>query len=264
MLPVISFSNTEIDEKNYINKKIAACLNRELSDILDWDLYLYESMPACLAGFEKNMISSPRIDNLQGCWSVITGLCNAKNDGQNNSDQKCLNMAVCFDSEEIGSSTTTGADSPMLVSILERIFLAFNIKREHFIKNRADSFMLSLDGAHAAHPGFMEKCDPLIKPLINQGPALKSSANMSYTSDSITSSVFKELCLNAQIPFQRFVNRSDMKGGSTIGPISWRHLDIKSMDVGIPMFAMHSSRETAGIYDHHWAIKFVKQFFSAL
>jgi aspartyl aminopeptidase len=133
--------------------------------------------------------------------------------------------------------------------------------REEYFRALAKSFMISADLAHAVHPNSGEKADPVLRPIINKGPVIKLSANQSYTSDSISSSVYTELCKNAGVPVQRFVNRSDERGGSTIGPISSTHINIRSVDIGTPILAMHSVRELGGVMDHTYVIKSFEEFY---
>jgi aspartyl aminopeptidase len=169
---------------------------------------------------------------------------------------------VCFDNEEVGSSTRQGADSHMLSSLLERIVISGGGGREEFLRSLANSFIVSADGAHAVHPNMGHKCDPTTRPVINQGLVIKISANKSYTSDALSASVFSQLCHKAEVKTQNFVNRSDMRGGSTIGPINATQVSINSVDVGVPMLAMHSIRELCGIEDHMAMFKALSYFFN--
>jgi len=175
---------------------------------------------------------------------------------------KATNVMVCFDNEEIGSSTKQGADSDMLANILERIVLCMGKNREDFFRALAKSFLISGDNAHAVHPSSPEKHDPTNRPLINKGPVIKLNANFAYTTDSESCAVYEEVCKAANVPFQKFVNRSDVRGGSTIGPISSTHLNIRSVDIGNPTFAMHSIRELAGVKDHTYVMKSFLEFYN--
>jgi aspartyl aminopeptidase len=170
-------------------------------------------------------------------------------------------MVMCFDNEEVGSSTKQGADSELLSNILERIVLSLDGDREDFFRAIAKSFMISADLAHAVHPNSGEKADPINRPVINKGPVIKLAANQSYTTDSFSASVYESICKAAEVPVQRFVNRSDTPGGSTIGPISSTHLAIKSVDMGTPILAMHSVRELGGVLDHSYVTKSFEQFY---
>ena len=159
-------------------------------------------------------------------------------------------VLACFDHEECGSTSKQGAASPFLAHILERILIAQKKDRESYFQALAHSFFISSDMAHALHPNAMEKHDPVNRPILNGGPVIKISANQSYTTDAESSAVFTALCHNSGVQFQKFVNRSDERGGSTIGPISSTHLDIRSVDIGNPVLAMHSVRELGGVKDH--------------
>ncbi len=180
----------------------------------------------------------------------------------NNTSTKGVSMFICFDNEEIGSHTKQGADSPILSNILERILLALGKTREDIFTTYANSFIVSADVAHLAHPNYMEKSDPTNKVLPGKGPAIKVNANFSYTTDSDSYGVFAGLCKANNIPFQVFVNRSDERGGSTIGPVTASHLGIRSVDIGTPMLAMHSARELMATADFIHTSEAIKAFFS--
>jgi len=170
-------------------------------------------------------------------------------------------VMVCFDNEEVGSISKQGANSQLLSSILERIALSMADNKEDFFTAIPRSFMISADLAHAVHPNKGERCDPQNRPLINKGPVIKVSSNLRYTTDSVSSSVYAQICANANIPYQFFVNRSDERGGSTIGPILSSHLGIKCVDIGTPILAMHSARELGGVLDHSYVLKSFEEFY---
>lgn len=253
-LPIIGLVNDKFEKENYLLKVISQELKVNIDEILDFDLFLYEHAKGELIGYNEEFISSSRIDDLSMVHAGITGLLEAE---ENNS----TNVMVCFDNEEIGSSTKQGADSNMLSNVLERIVLAFEGDREDFFRALSQSFLISADGAHAVHPNRSEKSDPVNRPKINNGPVIKISANQKYTSDSESIGVFKSICTLANVPYQMFVNRSDEAGGSTIGPISSTHLDIRSVDIGAPMLAMHSIRELCGVDDHYYIKQVFERFY---
>lgn len=254
MIPMISMVNENLEKGNYLINILTEELKINKEDILDFDLFLYEFEKGCIMGFNNEFISSSRLDDLAMVQAGVKALVSA--DSTNNT-----NVLVCFDNEEVGSSTKQGADSEMLSNILERIVICSNGSREEYFRALAKSFMISADLAHAVHPNSGEKADPVLRPIINKGPVIKLSANQSYTSDSISSSVYTELCKNAGVPVQRFVNRSDERGGSTIGPISSTHINIRSVDIGTPILAMHSVRELGGVMDHTYVIKSFEEFY---
>ncbi|MCM1990365.1 M18 family aminopeptidase [Oceanirhabdus seepicola] len=255
VLPLVGMINEKLEKDNFILKLIAEELNVEMDKIIDFDLFLYEFEKGCLVGFNEEFISSARLDDLQNIHSGIRALVECKN-------TKATNVMVCYDNEEIGSSTKQGADSEMLAIILERIVLALGGTRDNYLRSIAHSFIISADNAHAIHPNYVEKHDPTNRPIINNGPVIKINANQSYTTDSESGAVFEMICKRCEVPYQKFVNRSDVRGGSTIGPINSTHLNMRSVDIGLPQLAMHSIREMAGVKDHTYAYKVYLEFFS--
>lgn len=254
-LPLITLVNETLEENDYLIKLLAEELKVEAREIIDFDLFLYEFEKGCFVGLNEEFISSSRLDDLSMVHAGIKALLNSKT-------VDATNVMVCFDNEEIGSATKQGADSQLLSNILERIVLSFGGNREDYFRALSKSFMISADLAHAVHPNRGEKHDPKNRPLINKGPVIKISANQKYTSDSDSSSVYELICKKAGVPVQKFVNRSDMLGGSTIGPISSTHLDIRSVDMGSPIFAMHSIRELGGVMDHYYVTKSFEEFYN--
>lgn len=254
MLPLLSLVNESLEKGNYLLNTIAKELEVEAASIIDFDLFLYEYEKGTIVGLNDEFISSPRLDDLAMVHAGITAIAGAE-------PAESTNVMVCFDNEDVGSSSKQGADSPMLSSILERIVLAMGGDREGYFRAIAKSFMISADMAHAVHPNVGEKHDPQNRPLINKGPVIKLSANMKYTTDSNSGAVYSELCKSAEIPVQIFVNRSDEAGGSTIGPITANHLHIRSVDIGNPSLAMHSIRELAGVLDHSYVTKSFEAFY---
>ncbi len=261
-LPIIKLIDEHFAYECYILKLLSKELNISDKDILDFDLFLYEYQKGCLMGADQQLISASRIDDLAMVHAGLKALCSA-------APKSGVNVLVCFDNEEVGSRTKQGADSPLLATVLERIILAANKNkivlsnknREDFFRAAANSFIFSADMAHAVHPNSPEKHDPVNKPLINHGPVIKISANKKYTTDSESAAVFASICCDNNIPYQTFVNRSDMGGGSTIGPITATHLNIRSVDIGNPMLAMHSIRELAGVKDHFYIYKAFEAFY---
>lgn len=243
MLPVLGQISQKLEEKGFLQKMLAEELKVKGSEIIDFDLFLYEYEKGSIVGANNEFISSSRIDDLQSVLAGVTGLCAAQKPSST-----CV--MACFDHEEVGSSTRQGADSQILAEALERIVIGCSGSRSDYFRALAHSFIISADGAHAVHPNMGGKADPTSRPLVNGGIAIKLSANRSYTTDAISGAVFAQICEKAGVKTQRFVNRSDMRGGSTIGPISSTHVSIASVDVGIPMLAMHSIRELCGVQDN--------------
>jgi aspartyl aminopeptidase len=253
-LPLISLVNEELEKGNYLINAIAKEIKVDPKDIIDFDLFLYEYEKGSIIGLNDEFISAGRLDDLQMVHAGIEAIKEAP-------VTEATNIMVCFDNEEIGSSTKQGADSDMLANILERIVIAFGKGREDFFRALSKSFLISGDNAHAVHPNCPDKHDPTSRPVINKGPVIKINANFAYTTDSDSSIVYQEICKKAEVPFQKFVNRSDVRGGSTIGPISSTHLNIRSIDIGNPTLAMHSIRELAGVQDHTYVMKSFLEFY---
>lgn len=253
-LPLLAIINEEFEKKNYLLSVIAKELNVDIKDILDFDLFLYEFEKGRIMGLNNEFISSSRLDDLAMVHAGIKAITNVE-------AAEATNVMIAFDNEEVGSHTKQGADSEILSNILERIVLSLGGNREDFFRAIARSFMISADLAHALHPNSEEKADPVNRPLINKGPVIKLAANQSYTTDSNTAAVYEQICLKAGVPVQRFVNRSDSPGGSTIGPISSTHLAIRSVDMGTPILAMHSVRELGGVMDHSYVLKSFEEFY---
>jgi len=244
------------DDPSFIFKSmIAGKTGLSVEKILDMELFLYDVQEGLINGINDEFISAARIDNLAMCHSILLAVTEPP------SDSNETNMAVFFDNEEIGSRTIQGADSSFLRDLLDRITVVTGGTAEDSYRSRARSFSISADGAHAHHPNFAESHDPAYSPVINGGPVIKVSSNYKYSTTSETSPFFKRLCRDASVPCQELINRSDIPSGSTIGTISSSLTGIKSIDVGSPMFAMHSIRETAGVLDHYYMTEVLKRFF---
>ena len=254
MLPFVGLLNETLEKDNFLLNTVANELGRKSEEILDFDLFLYEYEKGSLIGVNEELISSGRLDNLAMAHASLHALINAE-------AKSGVNMTVVFDNEEVGSSTKQGADSNMLINILERISLCLGQDREDFLRSLYSSFMISADLAHAVHPNVTEKHDPTNRPIMGRGPVIKINANQAYTSDSYSISIYKTICKEAGVNYQEFVNRSDERGGSTIGPISSTHIDIPSVDVGSPILAMHSIRELGCVEDHMDIYKTFKKFY---
>lgn len=254
-LPLVAMITEELEKDNVLLKTLSKELNIPQEDIIDFDLFLYEFEKGSIVGLNQEFISAGRLDDLQMVHAGIEAIKKAP-------ITKGINVMVCFDNEEVGSSTKQGADSNMLANVLERIVLCLGKEKEDFFRALSKSFIISADNAHAVHPNSPEKADPTNRPIINKGPVIKINANCAYTSDADSSAVYETICMMEQVPVQRFVNRSDSRGGSTIGPISSTHINIRSVDIGNPTLAMHSIRELAGVKDHTYVTKSFVRFYS--
>ncbi|WP_428768687.1 M18 family aminopeptidase [Treponema sp. HNW] len=250
ILPLLAVLNGDCKAENFLTELIADTLHVKAEDIADFDLYLYCTQKGCFTGAQDEFFSAGKIDNLGMAYPSIKALALAQ-------PADFIQTAVIFDNEEVGSASAQGAGSPFFADTLHRIAAAVYKEGafERLQQALSRSFLISADQAHAFHPNYPEKNDITNFPLINGGPVIKNAASMSYTSDAVSSSVFKELCRRASVPFQTFVNRSDIRGGSTIGPVSSAQVHIKSVDIGNPVLAMHSIRELAGTRDQEAIFK---------
>ena len=233
MLPLLS----QAGAKSF-DALVAGALGVKEEDILSRDLFLYPVAAGTLWGAEEEFISSPRLDNLTSVLACLKGITRAKS-----KDFSGLRLIALFDNEEVGSGTKQGAGSAVLNQVLERIYSALGRTREDLWADIASGFMLSVDVAHALHPSHAGKCDPSNKPLMGSGVALKQAAAQTYAGDAEAIAIIRSLCETRDIPWQNFVNRSDIRGGSTLGSLASALVPIRTMDIGVPMLAMHSARE---------------------
>jgi len=226
----------------------------EAVKILDYELSFYDTQAPAVIGLHDDFIASARLDNLLSCY---TGLMALIDDGTQPGAEKQNKLLVCNDHEEVGSMSAAGAQGPFLKSVLERLCNS----DEDFTRMIAQSTMISADNAHGVHPNYADKHDKNHGPIMNDGPVIKVNANQRYATSSETGALFKHLCELADVPVQSFVVRSDMGCGSTIGPITASELGVKTVDVGVPTFAMHSVRELAGRWDAFYLYRALKVFF---
>lgn len=254
MLPLAGI----VSEKNYGKGLFKELLAREAgvesSKIIDFDLTLNEHSRGCIMGLHNEFISSPKIDDLAMVHAGLKAITDA-------GSSKATRMLCIFDNEEVGSQTKQGAGSPVFSNLFKRILARLGMNDEAIQQTIYRSFMISADMAHSVHPNHPEKHDPVLHPLINKGPVIKIHANQKYTTDGDSGAVFETLCRLAGVPCQKFVNRSDMAGGSTLGNVSTTQLDIRSVDIGNPMLAMHSVRELAGVKDHEYIVRVFTKFY---
>jgi len=221
-----------------------------LKEVLDFELMFYDTQAPAFVGFNSEFIASARLDNLLSCYVGLQSIKEAST--------KRTALLICSDHEEVGSESTSGAAGPFLEMVLKRIAPS----HEDYSRMLNASMMISADNAHGVHPNFMAKHDENHGPLLNQGPVIKVNANQRYASNSQTVSEFKLLCKKVKVPYQSFVTRTDMGCGSTIGPITATKIGVKTLDVGLPTFAMHSIRESAGDKDAYMLYKVLKEYFS--
>ena len=254
MLPVTTVINDELNKDSLLLKKVAEEINVPFEDILEVDLNLYDFSKGSIIGMNNEFISSGKLDDLAMVHAGLTAIIDAP-------VCKATNLLAVFDNEEVGSRSKQGAGSPILKDILNRIAVVQDKNEEDAQRSIYNSFMVSADMAHALHPNHPEKHDPINRPVINGGPVIKIEGNQKYTTDSDSSAVFEMVCQKADIPYQKFVNRSDMRGGGTLGNVSAGQMAIRSVDIGNPMWAMHSVRETGGVDDHTYMTDALSSFF---
>ena len=255
MLPILTRISESLSANGLLVNYIAKSLNVAVDDILDFDLFLYNTQPATLTGLNKEFVMSGRLDDLSMAHAAITAIIEATDD-----EATCI--SAIFDNEETGSGTKQGAHSPVLSNILRRIAECQGVNFDGFCQAVGRSFMISADNAHAFHPNYAEKYDPTNHPALGGGPVIKINANCKYMTDAHSAAIFKSLCNEAGAPCQYFVNHSDVAGGSTLGNIFTGQLDIEGVDVGNPLLAMHSACETGSTDDHINMIRAFKQFFA--
>ncbi|NLY09723.1 MAG: M18 family aminopeptidase [Tissierellia bacterium] len=227
---------------------IANSINCNADEILSFDAYLYDRQPGCVIGAENELIQVGKLDNLAMVYSSLEALINSK-------PTAGIKVIAMFNNEEIGSLTNSGAASPWLKDTLTRIIIGLGYNVENFYQAIYNSFMISADQAHAVHPNAVDKHDPTHRPVMGKGPVIKVAANQSYTSNAVTIGHLKNIASINDIPIQLFYNKSDVKGGSTIGPINTGQLNMASIDIGNPLLAMHSIRELGSIKDNDLMLK---------
>ncbi len=225
-------------------------------DILDTDLFLYNRMPAVSLGLNNEFIASGRLDDLQCAFASLKGFLES-------TPKDSVAVHCVFDNEEVGSGTKQGAASTFLKDTLHRIGRAMGRTEEEYLMSIASSFLVSADNAHAVHPNHADKTDPTNRAYLNKGIVIKYSANQKYTTDAVSGAIMRVICEKAGVPYQTFVNRSDMLGGSTLGNISQSQVALNTVDIGLPQLAMHSPYETAGAKDTAFLVEAAKVLFSS-
>jgi len=255
MLPILGIVTNQLEQGNLLMNVICGELNIKSEDILDYDLYLADATPACTFGVHDEFLSSGRLDDLSMCFAGLEAIINTETTDM-------TKVLAIFDNEETGSQTKQGAGSPFLSTMLKRIALAQSGTEEAFYQAVERAFMISADNAHAWHPNYSEKYDPTNHPVLGGGPVIKFNAAQKYASDAVSAAVFAEICREAGVPYQRFVNHSDVAGGSTLGNILASSIPVRGVDMGNAILAMHSCRETGSTADHIYCVKAFTRFFS--
>ena len=255
MLPLLGIITDELEKGNLLMNVICGELDVKPADVLDFDLYLADATPACTFGVHDEFISSGRLDDLSMCYAGLEALLAAPSGDT-------TQVLAIFDNEETGSQTKQGAGSPFLASLLKRIALSQSGTEEAFYQAVERAFMVSTDNAHAWHPNYPEKYDLTNHPVLGGGPVIKFNAAQKYASDAVSAAVFAEVCREAGVPCQRFVNHSDVAGGSTLGNILASSIPLRGVDMGNAILAMHSCRETGSVADHEYCVRAFTRFFS--
>ncbi|THB70030.1 MAG: M18 family aminopeptidase [Gammaproteobacteria bacterium] len=225
-------------------------------DIISWELSVYDTQKAALYGAESEFFASRQIDNLASCHAAVSALL------ASHQSVAATNVCAFFDHEEVGSNSIKGADGSFISDILHRIAITLGCNDEQYKIALAQSFMISADMSHAYHPNFPQFYDDNHKILVNHGPAIKINANQRYTSTAVTEAFFIRLCEAVDVPYQKYVHRTNLPCGSTIGPMVAAQLGIKSVDIGNPMWSMHSIRESAGVLDHNYLTSVLDNYFA--
>ena len=254
MLPILGIVTSELERGSLLMNVICGELNIKQEDIIDFDLYLADATPACTFGVHDEFLSSGRLDDLSMCFAGLEAMIATET-------IDTTKVLAIFDNEETGSQTKQGAGSPFLSMMLKRIALAQSGSEEAFYQAVERAFMISADNAHAWHPNYSEKYDPTNHPVLGGGPVIKFNAAQKYASDAVSAAIFAEICREAGVPCQRFVNHSDVAGGSTLGNTLASSIPVRGVDMGNAILAMHSCRETGSTADHIYCVKAFTKFF---
>jgi aspartyl aminopeptidase len=233
---------------------LADKLKLKSNDIINFELNVFDTQKGSMWGAHQEFIADSQLDNLASCHAALTAICNTSN-------PQTTSVCALFDHEEVGSESATGANGSFLANIVNRICLSQQLTQEEQLRALANSFFISADMAHAFHPNFAGSYEPCHHVHVNQGPVIKTNANQRYATDAKSAARFIQLCEQAGVPHQQYTHRTDLGCGSTIGPIVAANLSVACVDVGSPMWAMHSIRESAGVLDHHYMISVLNTFF---
>ncbi len=254
MVPLLGVFNEKINEENYLLAAVAEELGVEIRDILDCDFYVYCCDKPTVVGLNNDMLSAPALDNLTSCFALTKAIAGAGN-------PDTINVSLLFDHEEIGSRTKTGADSAIFKTLLEKLRRGLGFGVETFEDAVLSSFLFSVDVAHATHPNHPEKYDAKSKIGLGEGVTIKVSSNQRYTLDPSAIATTQMLCEKGNIKYKKFMIRADIPGGSTIGPMVSSLMPMHTVDIGVPILAMHSACELMQISDEEELIKLMEVFY---
>lgn len=252
MLPLFATGN----QAGKLLEIIASTIDEKSESIIAHDLYLYNRTSGNVLGVNNEFIAAPKLDDLECVFTSFESFAKTN-------PKAGINLACCFDNEEVGSISKQGANGTFLADVLKRINLSLGKSEDEYYQAIAKSFMVSADNAHAVHPNHPEYCDKENRCFMNAGPVIKFSANQKYTTDAVSASIFKEICKIAKVPTQSFINRSDLAGGSTLGNIANTQVSMNTVDIGLAQLAMHSAFETAGAHDVELLIRALTTFYSS-
>ena len=254
MLPVYGTTSEELTKGDFL-AYVAEHLGVKASDILDYDLTIYNTDTADYVGLQDEFVSAPRLDNLSSTQALIDGITEGVR-------EKGLNMMVVFDHEEIGSRSKQGACSTLMASVLEKIYISLGYSSMDYTNAIEDSLLMSVDVSHAYHPNYGAKYDITNKHVLNTGFAIKAASNQSYATDTEAIGIVQQICDHEGIAYQKFLKHSDSAGGGTLGAIASAMLPVRTVDIGVPLLAMHSSRETMGVKDYESLVEFMEAYYS--
>ena len=244
IFPLLSMMEDSVEKDDYLYNLIQEETGIEKTSILDYELFLYEYQKGIFTGKNKEFISASRIDNLAMVYAGLSALAESADQGN------AYRIFAAFDNEEVGSTTAQGAHSGLLIHTLNRICKNLGLTDESYFRTIANSTSISADTAHAVHPNYRDKHDPENRPVLGGGPVIKYSASQRYGTTAFSAAYFMEACKRAGVPCQKYVNRNDIVGGSTIGPALSSLTTIPTVDMGIPILAMHSIREFGAAIDN--------------
>jgi aspartyl aminopeptidase len=244
---ILGMMNEGDDAEAQLRKLLSDAVQGDAADLLSWELSVYDVQKGCLWGANKEFIADSQLDNLASTHAALAALIAT-------AQPTATCVAAFFDHEEVGSESATGAGGSFAIDVLQRISLHAGLDEEDKRRAMARSFFISADMAHAYNPNFPNAYEPGHKVVVNGGPVIKTNVNQRYSTNAETAARFMKLCEKAGVPYQQYAHRSDLGCGSTIGPMIAAQLGVASVDVGSPMWAMHSARESAGVHDHAYMI----------
>ena len=253
MLPIYGTSSEKLTKDAFV-EAIAKALDVQKEDILDYELMIYNTDKPSFVGLADEFVSSPRLDNLTSTQALVEGITGAQR-------PRGINMMIVFDHEEVGSRSKQGAASTLVATYLEKIYASLGLDGQDVTNAMEESLFMSVDVSHAYNPNYGAKYDLTNRHVVNKGFAIKEAASQSYATDSEAIAIVQQICEKEGIAYQKFVNHSDSVGGGTIGAISSAMLPIRTVDIGVPLFAMHSSRETMGVKDYESLVDYIKAYY---